>query len=407
MQIRNFSGVSLTDALGEVRTALGEDAIILTSRLADDTSRLPTGHRYEVTAALPAAPAPRAPGPRRVRSWNPPRVDRQGQPLPEPASSPAKQRAGGGAATAVEEEPRPVGATDESWLHVKRDLLEVRRELKDITRSIRFGEHGSWPVDGDLWLARLSERGLSRAMACQLLDELPAAEETDGQRRRSLVKAIARRLPCAAKDKPVTGRPTIEAFVGPTGVGKTSAIAKLLLHPAGFGGRRGGLLSLDTQRIAAVEQTRRLAGLAKVRCEFAYRPDDVPRALERLAGVDVLLVDTPGAGPNERLSRERIQAFLRVLRPAHLHLVLAAGSRGDDQLAACRLWKGLGADRLLVTKLDETAALGGLVDLAAAGLPFGFVGTSQRIPAGLAAADSETLAQWILDPSSLQGEEDR
>lgn len=404
MQIRSFTGPSLTEALGQVKAELGEDAIILTSRRPDDPSRLPEGHQYEVTAALPAAPAPRAPSAaRKVRAWSPPRVDRQGRPVAEAPEAPARRaetRAASAPDVAVAEAPAEP-AEDAGWMHVKRDLMDVRRELKDITRSLRFGEHGAWPADGDLWLQRLVDRGVPRAMACQLLDELPAQEETDGQRRRGLAKAIARRLSCAPAPQPVAGRMLVQAFVGPTGVGKTSAIAKLLLHPAGYGGRRGALLSLDTQRIAAVEQTRRLAGLARVRCEFAYRPDDLPRALERLAGADVLLVDTPGAGPGERLSRERILAFLRELKPAHLHLVLAAGQRGDDQLAACRQWKALGADRLLVTKLDETRSLGGLLELAAAGLPFGFAGTGQRIPGGFAALDADTLAGWILDPAKL------
>jgi flagellar biosynthesis protein FlhF len=397
MQIRSFTAESLGEALTQVKAALGEDAIILGSRRPDSLEGLPAGHRYEVTAALPAAPSPRPASPRRIKSWSPPKVDRQGRAVEEaaPAALPV-------------EAAEPAAGSDGGWLHLKQDLLAVRRELKDITRVMRHGEHAGWPQDGDHWLRLLTGRGVPRSLACSLLDELPATEGTEGQRRQALVRILARRLPCLPKPQPNGRAPLVQAFVGPTGVGKTSAIAKLMLNPAGYGGRSVGWLSLDTQRIAAVEQTRRLASLARLRVEFAYRLSDLPRALDRLSGVEVLLIDTPGAGNAERIGRERIAAFLRELRPAHLHLVLAAGMRSSDQLAACRIWQAQGADRLLVTKLDETDALGGLLEVAdASGLPFGFAGISQRIPAGLVALEASTLAGWILDPSSLHAADER
>jgi flagellar biosynthesis protein FlhF len=168
------------------------------------------------------------------------------------------------------------------------------------------------------------------------------------------------------------------------------------------------VLSLDTKRVAAVEQIRRLAGILRVPLEQLYRPGDLAAALDRLSGCDLILVDTPGTGPRERLGLERTRTFLRSLKTRHVHVVLAATMRLEDQLACLAPWRQAGADRLLLTKVDEATGLGALVDLAAqAALPVSYVGTGQRIPDDLARPEAALLARWILRGETFQLEETR
>jgi flagellar biosynthesis protein FlhF len=185
-------------------------------------------------------------------------------------------------------------------------------------------------------------------------------------------------------------------------------LAKLLLNIQGMPHRRAGILSLDTKRVAAVDQIRRLAGILRTPLELLYRPGELGHAMDRLAGCDLILVDTPGTGPRERLALERVRSFLKELKPRHVHVTLPASMRLEDQLAALGPWRQAGADRLVITKLDEATGLTGLVDLAAqAGLPFSYLATGQHIPDDLFRAEAQLLARWMLKPDSLGQDEQR
>lgn len=411
MQIQTFTGATLAEALSQVKQELGEEAIILSSRRAEDPSRLPEGHLIEVVAALPAPQEKRAPrGAARdeARPWSPPRVSRDGMAAQVDltlstgtTAGPLSSATGVAAPVSVQEAtPAP------DLLDLKGELQDLRRVLREMGQLARYGAHQAWSGRHDQALRSLCARGLTRPSACSLLDELPeAADERAWER--ALLAALARRLPCATPaedDKTDETAPArrVEALVGPTGVGKTTLLAKLLLNRAGPPHRRAGILSLDTKRVAAVDQVRRLAGILRAPLELVYRPGELGASLERLAGCDLVLVDSPGTGPRERLALERTRAFLRELKCRHIHVVVPASMRLEDQLAAIAPWRQAGADRLVVSKLDEASGLAGLVDLAAqAGLPFSYAGTGQRIPDDLARLEPALLARWILKPETL------
>jgi len=400
MEIQTFTGATLVDALIQVKRQLGEEAVILTSRRAEDPARLPEGHLVEVVAALPQAPRRPGRSPARTgeaRAWQPPRLERGGAPAGPPAnpveSTGAAEPRSPSAARAL-----PAGELDE----LRQELAALRRAILDPSTHPRQDSRSAWSPAHEQALRTLCGRGVARPLACALLDELTGLDGSKVEA--ALIPALARRLPCAPVEEPVPGR-RVEALVGPTGVGKTTALAKWALR-RDAGHRRAGILSLDTKRVAAVEQIRRLASILKAPLETVYRPAELSAALDRLSACDLVLVDTPGTGPRERLGLERVRAFLRQLGPVHVHLVLPASMRLEDQMANLHPWKAAGADRLLVTKLDEAAALGGLVELAAqAGLPFSWVGTGSRIPGDLARPAGRTLARWILRPDELGGEE--
>jgi flagellar biosynthesis protein FlhF len=107
------------------------------------------------------------------------------------------------------------------------------------------------------------------------------------------------REPVKASALPVApiGRPLVVALVGPTGAGKTTAAAKLAMSQHAFGGKRVGLLGLDTYRVGAVEQLATWAEIARLPLTIVWTPKEASTALARMSGCDVVLVDTPGRGP--------------------------------------------------------------------------------------------------------------
>ena len=212
-----------------------------------------------------------------------------------------------------------------------------------------------------------------------------------------------------AAGRPPGAAPPVLALVGPTGAGKTTTLAKLALHDDGLGAARAGFVSLDTYRTGAVGQLEAYADVAGLPLEVVYDAADVPGALERLAGCDVVLVDTPGRGPrNDGVEGGLgwVEALV-ALAPAEIHLVLPASIRPDlaerardrmDALLAAVAAAPVGAGgarprfrapavtHLLLTKLDEVPGDDGVSELAARlELPVRWVTEGQEIPRDLAA----------------------
>jgi flagellar biosynthesis protein FlhF len=194
------------------------------------------------------------------------------------------------------------------------------------------------------------------------------------------------------------------ALVGPTGSGKTTSLAKLALSPATFGGTKVGILSLDTFRVAAVEQLQQYAEIASLPLEVAYDARDLAGALRRLERCDVVLIDTPGRSGRSREANTQWHSLLNAAAPDETHLVIPAPMRPDLlastalQFAPCRL------THLLLTKTDEITEDAMLADACAAlDLPARWLCDGQAVPADVRPARTRILAALGVAPPRSAG----
>ncbi len=187
--------------------------------------------------------------------------------------------------------------------------------------------------------------------------------------------------------------PQLIAFVGPTGVGKTTTIAKLATHPDYLKGRKVGLLCLDTYRVGAIEQIRAYAEIAALPLEVVYEGSDLAPAMRRLGDRDVILVDTPGRGPRAQADAQQVKQWLSQLQPAETHLVLQSGLQRAVADRMIEAHRAHGITHLVATKLDEAPDDWTLFDAAAeARLPMRWVSDGQEVPKDLRPAAQRLLA---------------
>ncbi|MEM7681094.1 MAG: hypothetical protein AAF288_03975 [Planctomycetota bacterium] len=212
------------------------------------------------------------------------------------------------------------------------------------------------------------------------------------------VDASAGRIARAKDD-----RPTTIALVGPTGVGKTTTLAKLAASFVLQQGAKVGLITLDTYRISAVDQLRTYAQLIGAELVVVRDAVEMRAALARFAGYDGVLIDTAGRSPRDADNLRRQADLLAVADPHEVHLVLSSSCGERALMQAAERFAILGADRVLFTKLDEAVTAGVLLNVShRLGMRLSFVTTGQEVPHQIEPGNADRLAGLMLDGVSAE-----
>jgi len=214
----------------------------------------------------------------------------------------------------------------------------------------------------------------------------------------SLVNRISERILTQQSGQPAVEGCRISALIGPTGVGKTTTIAKLAANHKLREGRRVGMITIDTYRIAAVDQLKIYAEIIDVPLHVVLTAGELKAAIDSMRDYDVVLIDTAGRSQYDRLRLSQLSGFMRAAQPHDVHLVMAATAGRAAMSSTLERFVQLGANSVIVTKLDEATACGSVLNIAAAGkLPISFVKTGQDVPDDIQPADARRLAKCIVE----------
>lgn len=260
-------------------------------------------------------------------------------------------------------------------------------------------QKGSWTPAQQKIYDRLVKADLDPALARQVLVKLHAAgvvgEEASAEKLPEVVASFIKVAGAIQAPEPGTG-PRVVILVGPTGVGKTTTIAKLA---AGFrlAGRSLGLVTIDTYRIAAVEQLKTYGDIIGIPVEVVMTPGALRDAVARMKGQEIILVDTAGRSPSHKLHLGELRGFVEALPAREVHLVLSATATRANLMKAIDSFAQVGVDRLLITKIDEAATLGAVVSAAhASSRPLSYITHGQSVPDDLREAEALYLARAML-----------
>jgi flagellar biosynthesis protein FlhF len=394
MKIKRFVAADMRQAMREVREEQGPEAVILSTR------RLPEG--IEVIAAIdydealvreaarhgvpltsadasPAAAAPIAPLPSPVR---PPRTSLLPPPL---ATIPSP-------AMAANEPPimHPLmERAVQDTARMRNELGSLREMLEVQLSSLAWNDmERRQPLRARV-LREMTRLGIEADVARQLLVELP--EQINAEQARYLPLGMLSRS-LAVSGRGLSDGQGITALVGPTGVGKTTTIAKLAARAVlRHGAEQVALISTDHYRIGAAAQLEHYGRLLGVRVYPAYDAESLRKVLELLRGRHTVLIDTAGvAGSDPRLAQQMdILSDAGELRAC---LVLAANAQSHSLDEAVRAYLPLKPNACILTKLDEAPNLGGALSvLIRHRLPLDYTTDGQRVPEDIAAADARVL----------------
>ena len=185
-------------------------------------------------------------------------------------------------------------------------------------------------------------------------------------------------------------------FVGPTGVGKTTTLAKLAAKLKLELKKKVAILTLDTYRIAAADQLKTYASIMDIPIRVAYTPQEAGMALSAMVDYDVILMDTAGRSQKNDLQMGELKLIVDSVKPDRVFLVLSMNYRLVDIKDMIRKFKAVEPTHVILTKLDETSAYGHFVNVPLhSDLPIAFVTNGQRVPEDIFVANSVELARML------------
>ena len=197
----------------------------------------------------------------------------------------------------------------------------------------------------------------------------------------------------------IPGKTKYVFFLGPTGVGKTTTIAKIASSYKIKEKRNVGLLTADTYRIAAVEQLRTYANILGIPLSVVYSASEIEEARKDLDKYEVVLVDTAGRSDKNKEQMDELKRLINAIpeEDRDVYLVLSATTKYGDLTRITEVYKDVAKYKLIFTKVDETGTLGNIYNiLMQTGAGLSYVTFGQNVPDDICTADTQAIAKQLL-----------
>lgn len=397
MRIKTFEAPTMQEALSLAKRELGEEAVVLNTKYVKSGGLLGLrgSSKVELMAATDDAPAP-MPAAQAMQIAAPteqPAMAAVQVPAAFEAPQVSVQAMGSlaarlyGAAPAGVAEPDPEVAQLRSEL---RELSSIVREL--LATSPAPAQFGGCAAERTHLKPLILRLGVDEDIARGLLGELLSIDDP-----MSLTSALAARMQGFALPPALDDRRVI-ALVGPTGVGKTTTLAKLAAKFSLEQGKKVALVTADTFRIGAVEQLRTYARIMGVPLEIALSPEEVAGGIEKHQDKDVVLIDTVGRSQRSGDHLSELKSFLDAAGQVETHLVISASLSTDVQREVAERFAMFSPTRLIVTKLDESPNRGCLVNIPLRmGLGISCVTAGQNVPQDIDLAEAGKIARLVTE----------
>lgn len=390
MDVRTFRASTMHEALAIVRKELGPEAAILRTRevrIRRWFGLLPGRPEIEITASTNVnVPSRLPPQPFAGNELNRDPIVEAGLSLERSA---AETRA-------------LLMRTQGFHPEVQHRLENMEHMLRTLCRRNSSSLPYDWPEHLFKVYTDLIDADLREEDARELLERVRSEATRDRADEPMLIKARLARileseLASTQAIRIVPGRCRVCALVGPTGVGKTTTIAKLAANFRLRENRRVALITVDTYRIAAVEQLRTYADIIELPMHVVSTPREMRDAVKDFTGFDLILIDTAGRSPKDEIKIRELRTLLNEAHADEIHLVLSSVASAKTLLQTLEQFRTVGPTALVLTKLDEAPSFGGLLPiLRSSGLPVSYLTNGQNVPDDIEVAQPSRLARLVL-----------
>lgn len=424
MIIKKYVGRTESEATEEARKELGPNIVVMTVRPAKKTGffSIFQPQKIEVTVGLEEETerAPRSLSPEKERTITPKvSADDYSQkdtiiasggrvtPKPAPVSEIKDDN------SAIEEKLDNLSnLLEKNFLKPEKSALDDKKELDEpvvpASRTSKNTEVSEETMSFiKLLYNTLIENEVDEIYVNQLTDEVEKISKPGLPFDYALANVYQKMVLKFGKSEPiepVTDGPRAEIFIGPTGVGKTTTIAKLASELSVTQKKKVALLTVDTYRIAAAEQLRTYASILEIPFRVIYTVDEMKQAAEDFKDYDYIMVDTAGHSLHNEELKQGVESFIRVLEDimdCENFLVLSATTKYRDLIEIADAYSEMVAYKLIFTKMDETGAKGNLYNIRIhTGSPIAYITNGQNVPDDIAVFDAQRIVKNLLGGKS-------
>ena len=409
MNLQTFKAATMAEALTQVKSNMGSDAVILHTRTFYTRHWLGLRRRemVEITAGkglnvgrrrFVAEPAPSAQPTRTSGAGL--AAYRSGTKVLTAAGGGG---GGGGAGRGLMETP---AATSAAILSVSKEVSDLKSLVKDLVTSNRRTQAPSVPDELVDYYVQLISNQVADELAADVIKALQKQIRPEHLAQADFVKEklaeqLEKLIPTAGPIvRTKTSGPHVVALIGPTGVGKTTTLAKLAANLKLREKHRVGLITLDTFRIAAVDQLKRYADIIGSPLKVVQSGEELREAVRSMGDCDFLLIDTAGRSPNDTMKLNELRGLLSTVEPDEVHLVLSSTASEDCINLAVSRFNDVRVDKIIFTKLDEAAHVGVVLNVVRkVNKSLSYITTGQDVPDDIEVGKGRRLAQLILGNS--------
>jgi len=413
VKFHTFSGETPAEALKRAQQECGENALVISTKQIRKKT-ISSSALYEVVVAIEDAPMMQ--GAPRVEPKAEPKYNKSGEDVLFSLSEAAKQIsqiAQATSDTSFSNSMKPLEKTVPN-----EDLGDIKNEINKLADKIKLIQEMFWEEKAphrnhlaipsefsEIYkLAKTSGMGedhLENIMNLTL-EHMPVRMKNSSETIKRYFQVLLRKLiPVRVEAELPKGNKRVMMFVGPTGVGKTTTIAKLAARYSYIQEKRSkvGIITLDTYRIGAVEQLFAYAKMMRLPIEDVVDPSDFNSALSSLGHCDVILIDTVGSSQYDKEKLIKLNKFLQNSQmQIDVNLVLSAGCKLEDLKEIYKNFSFLNIDTLIFTKFDETKVFGTIFSLIYdTDKPVSYFSIGQEVPDDIVPASSDFLVECILE----------
>ena len=393
MNVRKFFANSPREALGKVKDTLGPDAVILSNRPVNGGVEILALAPEDMSALVEPVVEQEALSAHALAA-----LSTQGKVRQQPDRASHASRPPKSVDTSSLQAPPRMELSPQREL-LDREAIEMMNEIRTMRGMLETqlselawtANHQRDPMKAEVMREMLAA-GFSATLSRYLTENLPESGKL-GEAMKWIKGVLARNLMTMEDENELLGRGGVFALVGPTGVGKTTTTAKIAARCVmRHGANRLALITTDGYRIGGFEQLRIYGKILGVMVHSVKDENDLRNALDELKGKHTILIDTVGVSQRDQMVSDQVAMLSDVGVPIKRLLCLPATSTGETLNEVVRAYKGKGLAGCVMTKLDEAATVGNLLDVVIRQkLKMFYITNGQRVPEDLHLANRQYL----------------